>query len=103
MPIESISQASNSCSEIQARMRHASGTARVEVPRMNAIFGGDGSSLIVTLNYKDPVELAGKPIKTKLFLLGKGIAFTIETVKGAAAGRSPKNGSSRSHEDEANV
>ena len=48
MPIECISRASNSCSEIQARMLPAAGTTGMEVPRMNAIFDGDGSPLIVT-------------------------------------------------------
>jgi len=69
-----------------------------------------GSPQIVTLSCKGPVELSGKPFKTRTFLLGKGIALTIETVKGVGTTvplppptATPRMGAVESHEDEPNV
>jgi hypothetical protein len=74
MPIECISRASYYHSEIPARMRPTAGTAGAEVPRMNAIFDGDGSPLIVTLSSGPAAECRAMPINIKDLSLGKRIA-----------------------------
>jgi hypothetical protein len=77
-------------------------------PGLWFVMVGHGSPLIVTLSYWATSDIRGKYIDIRDLPIGQRIAPRAKVRRKnhrtiAAADRSPKNGSSRSHEDEPNV